>query len=66
MKYFWIVLSIIIHCFIIQVKDFISAKQDQNEKLINNINDWLIDLINASNRKEIPENENPKKVVNNV
>ena len=61
MKYFWIVLSIIIHYFIIQVKDFISAKQDKNEKLINNINDWVIDLINTSNRKEIPENENPKK-----
>ena len=43
------------------VKDLISAKQDKNKKLVNNINNGLIDLRNEINRKEIPENENPKK-----
>ena len=33
---------------------------------MNNINDRLIDLRNAINRKEIPANENPKKIVNIV
>ena len=35
-------------------------------KLVNNVNDGMNDLINATIRKEIPENENPKKVVNIV
>ena len=48
------------------VKDLISANQDKNEKLVNIITDELIDLRNAINRKEILENENPKKVVNIV
>ena len=46
------------------VKDLILAKQDKNEKLLNNINNGLIDLRNAIIRKEIPENEYPKNVVN--
>ena len=46
------------------VKDLILAKQDKNEKLLNNINNGLIDLRNAIIRKEIPENEIPKNVVN--
>ena len=33
------------------VKDLISAEQDRNEKLVNNINDGLIDLRNSVNRK---------------
>ena len=44
------------------VKDLINAKQNKNEKLVNNINNGLIDLRNDSNMKEIPENENPEKV----
>ena len=40
----------------------ISAKQNNNEKLVNNINKGLIDLRNDMNRKKIPENENPKKL----
>ena len=48
------------------VKDLTSAKQNKNEKLINNINNELIDLRNDINRKEIPENEDPKKVTNIV
>ena len=39
------------------VKDLISAKQNKNEKLVNSINNGLIDLRNNINRKEIPENE---------
>ena len=46
------------------VKDLISANQNKNEKLVNSINNGLIDLRNNINRKEIPENESPKKVVN--
>ena len=45
------------------VKHLISAKQNKNEKLVNNVNNGLIDLRNNINRKEIPENENLKKVV---
>ena len=48
------------------VKDLISVKQNKNEKLVKNINNTLIDLRNNINRKEIPENENPKKVANIV
>ena len=33
---------------------------------MSNINDGLIDLRNAINRKEIPENENSNKLVNTV
>ena len=35
-------------------------------ELVNNINDGLIGLRNAINRKEIPENENPNKIVDIV
>ena len=45
------------------LKHLISAKQNKNEKLVNNVNNGLIDLRNNINRKEIPENENLKKVV---
>ena len=37
------------------VKDLISAKQNKNKKLVNNISGRLIDLRNGINRKEIPE-----------
>ena len=40
--------------------------QAKNEQLANNFNDGLIDLRNSIIRKEIPENENPNKVVNVV
>ena len=46
------------------LKDLIS--HSQNEELVNNINNELIDLRNDINRKKIPGNENPKKVVNIV
>ena len=46
------------------VKDLIIAKQ--NEKLVNNINNGLIDLRNSIIRKEIPKNENPKKIADIV
>ena len=38
----------------------------KNDKIIKNINNGLIELRNSINSKEIPENENPKKVVNIV
>ena len=48
------------------VKDLVSAKQNKNEKLENNVNNGLIHLRNNINRKEIPENENPQEVANIV
>ena len=45
------------------VKDLIDLQQSENEKLVDNINNVLIDLGNDINRKWIPENENPNKVV---
>ena len=47
-------------------KDLFRVTQAKNEKLVNNVNDGLINLINVINKKEIPENENPTKVVNIV
>ena len=44
-------------------KDLIRATQSKNEQLVNNIIDGLIDLRNTINRKEIPQNENPNKLV---
>ena len=44
-------------------KDLIRATPDKNEQIVNNVNDGFIDLRNDINRKENPENENPKKVV---
>ena len=38
------------------VQNLINAKQKKNEKIVNNINNRLIDLRNDINRKEIPEN----------
>ena len=35
------------------VKDLIRAKQNKNEKLVNNINNGLIDLRNNINRKKL-------------
>ena len=38
------------------------ANKPGNEKIVNYVNDVLIDLGNVVNRKGIPENENPDKV----
>ena len=48
------------------VKDLIGANQNKNEKLVNNINNGLIDLRNDINRKEIPKNKNSGKVADIV
>ena len=45
---------------------FIRANQAKSEQLVNSINDVFIDLRNAINRKEIPENENSNKIVDIV
>ena len=47
-------------------KDLTRAKQAKAEKLVNYINDGLIDLRNTVNRNEIPENENPNKILDVV
>ena len=40
--------------------------QAKNDKLLNNVNDGLLNLRNAIDKNEILENENPKKVINIV
>ena len=47
-------------------KDLIKVTQAKTEQLVNNINDGLIDLRNAFNRKEIPANKNPNKILDIV
>ena len=47
-------------------KDLIRATQAKNEKVVNNINDGLIDLRNTIIRIEIPENKNPNQIVDIV
>ena len=39
------------------VKDLYNVNRTIDEKVVNNVNDSLIDLRNAVNKKEIPENE---------
>ena len=43
-----------------------TAKQSKKQKLVINVNDELIDSLNAINKKRIPENENPNKIVDIV
>ena len=74
MKHFQIILSqnyfksesIAFSQTLLDLKDLISAKQNKNGKLVNKINNGLIDLRKGINRKEIPEKENPKKVADIV
>ena len=47
-------------------KDLIRANQVKNQQLVYNIHNGLINLRNAIIGKEIPENENPNKIVNIV
>ena len=42
------------------------SEEIKNYEIIKNINNGLIELSNSINSKEIPENENPEKVVNIV
>ena len=37
-------------------KDSVRVMQAKNEQLVNNVNDWLVDLRNAIIKKEILEN----------
>ena len=45
------------------LKDLYEADKAKNEKIVKHINDALIDLRDAVNRKQIPENENVCKVI---
>ena len=47
-------------------KYLIRATQAKTEQLVNSVNDGLIDLRSAIIRKEIPESENPNKIVDIV
>ena len=48
------------------VSDLVRAQQNENKKLVNNINNRLIQLRNDNNRKVTSENKNLKKVANIV
>ena len=41
--------------------DLIRSAEPKNKKLVNNDNNELINLRSTTNRKGIPDNENPKK-----
>ena len=45
-------------------KDLLKVIQAKNEHMINPVNDSLIGLRNAVNKREIPENEDLDKVIN--
>ena len=48
------------------VKDLYEDDQNKNDIIVKYLKESLIDLRNSINSKEIPENENRKKVVNIV
>ena len=48
------------------VKDLHEDNQNKNDKIVKNINESLINLINFINSKDTSENKNPKKIVNIV
>ena len=48
------------------VKDLYKFNQNKNDTIVKYLNESLIDLGNSINSKNIPENENLKKVVNIV
>ena len=48
------------------MKNLYKVNEAKNEKIENHVNNALIDLKNAVSRKEIPENEDPDKVINIV
>ena len=45
---------------------YINPIQLKSEQIVNQVNDALIDLRNDFNKKEVPENENPDKVIDIV
>ena len=48
------------------VKDLCESNQSKSDMIVKYLNESLIDLKNSINSKEIPENKNPKKIVNIV
>ena len=48
------------------LRDLYNSSRSINEKIVNRVNNALIDLSNAVNRTEISENENPDKIVDIV
>ena len=48
------------------VKDLFKANQTKNEKIVNEVNDSLMELRNDANRKQNPEKENPVKIIDIV
>ena len=46
------------------MKDLYEDNQNKTDKIVEDINETLINLRNSFNSKEIPENENHKNIVN--
>ena len=44
------------------VKDLYEDEQNENDKIVKNLNKSLINLRNSINGKEVPKNENPNKI----
>ena len=48
------------------MKDLYKDNQNKTDKIVEDINETLINLRNSFNSEEIPENENHKNIVNIV
>ena len=48
------------------LKDLYEANKTRNEKVVNHVNDGLVNVKNAISRKETTENEKPHEVINIV
>ena len=64
MKYLENILGIRIHQFLQII--YIKPIKDKNEQIANQVNDALIGIRNAINKKITPENENPDKLIDIV
>ena len=57
---FWVSESIILANYLYK------SNQAKNEQIVNQVNDVLIGWTNTVNKKIIPENENPNKIIDIV
>ena len=56
----WVLESVILANYLYK------SNQAKNEQIVNQVNDVLIGWRNAVNKKIIPENENPNKIIDIV
>ena len=58
--------SFFYHIPLFLAKELYNSNQHVNYEIVKHINDALIELKKDINRKKIPKNENPNKIVNIV